>query len=1067
MESKISSFLSSNPIALVVTLIVILAAVSLQFGVTEALKALFGTASRMLNLIRELEAEHGDWADKQLAHETLENREKSWLDEDEREDDVVADDALEAELRAEAAQDEDDAAAAAEADKIAAAMEIPSLTTADAPEATQQQPKMPFPKTLFPTPVKSSKRPVKGIIRALWLKLVRTPRRFQKALTASGETFRLVLNESAGFKWHYFVLGITFMAVGQVIQASITIVQIAALRTMQELDPHATPSRSGSNHDNNLTSKAIAHLIPFLSQAAVYMGIDSESARRVVAPLLSYAILDILLTWPSDVLSFAGTSAFSAARGKRVSDRQRRFTRACISQDLSFQTAAADYLNTDLDDSVDNFLTDMLPKVFSLFFDFVRTVCILASLDPMLGALAVILAIPQALLSGWWNFNKYENVNLTPRWRKIINRAYEMLPRPDSLPVGQLAVMQTQLFGLEESVSEGSSAGQLERNQLHQINSILGWSGEFKRSMLSSVCTVTMKIAAGLRMHSALLHTTKITGGGISLTSGVSAVAFGYVQYVQVENSAESLAIFFLNRVPSLYRDLKRAAIKIKAYVFFRYRTSKIAPATDFELKLPSKTTLPAHEQEQAIGGSFLLSRQETTKLASSKHIQELPIFRNSVSDDLVGAIGRLASERTCLVRAGTHQGTHRLWRRVKLQGAFDIRDLSFSLPKIPRIEKEMGVSRDELQTALNGGYGRAWQLAQPVDRPVGKILRNLTLSIPAGATVGIAGATGCGKSTLLSIISRFYEPSEGLITLDGVSISDFEPRSLRRQIGFVPQTPQIFSGLTVWQNIIYGLEDELGLPSSWKARQNNLFQAEEEQREKDRNRFDKTGFNLEESVSLSTKSKSQDQKAVSHVTNHLVNNPVLAEAEAYARRIAEEAARVASIHDLIVTGGEGRRKFEKGYDTVLHEGRGLSGGEKQLLAIARAVARDPAILILDEPTSALDPVKERQLVTTLALAAKGRTTIIVAHRLSTLRKVDKIVFLRNGKVAEEGKWATLMARPNGLFRAFAGEEEAQRANELRLRKLQRKARKQGASDYNVVEFDCGDNDDESDNEFV
>jgi ATP-binding cassette subfamily B protein len=400
------------------------------------------------------------------------------------------------------------------------------------------------------------------------------------------------------------------------------------------------------------------------------------------------------------------------------------------------------------------------------------------------------------------------------------------------------------------------------------------------------------------------------------------------------------------------------------------------------------------------------------------------------------------------------------------LQGAFDIRDVSFALPKIPRIEKEMDVTRKELQMALDGGYGRAWQLAQPVDRPVGKILRNLTLSIPAGATVGIAGATGCGKSTLLSIISRFYEPSDGFITLDGVNISDFEPRSLRRQIGFVPQTPQIFSGLTVWQNIIYGLEDELGLPPSWRARQNNLFQAKEEARDKERNRLDRTDFNLEESVNSSTRSKSQDQKDVSHVENSLVNNPILAKAEAHARCIAEEAARIASIHDLIVTGGEGRRKFEKGYDTVLHEGRGLSGGEKQLLAIARAVARNPAILILDEPTSALDPVKERQLVTTLALAAKGRTTIIVAHRLSTLRKVDKIVFLRNGKVAEEGKWATLMARPNGLFRAFAGEEEAQRANELRLRKLQCKAaRKQGGKDENVIELDTDDDDDEGDND--
>jgi ABC-type multidrug transport system fused ATPase/permease subunit len=141
--------------------------------------------------------------------------------------------------------------------------------------------------------------------------------------------------------------------------------------------------------------------------------------------------------------------------------------------------------------------------------------------------------------------------------------------------------------------------------------------------------------------------------------------------------------------------------------------------------------------------------------------------------------------------------------------------------------------------------------------------------------------------------------------------------------------------------------------------------------------------------------------------------------------KLAEVAGRVADLASFV-------GKFSKGYETVIQHPSLLSPGEAQSLAIARAVARNPAVLLLDEPTSALDPVSERALVQTLAQVSRGRTTIIVAHRLSTLRGVDQIVFFKDGRVAETGSWADLMARPQGLFAAFAGEEEVKYAARAR-----------------------------------
>ena len=131
-----------------------------------------------------------------------------------------------------------------------------------------------------------------------------------------------------------------------------------------------------------------------------------------------------------------------------------------------------------------------------------------------------------------------------------------------------------------------------------------------------------------------------------------------------------------------------------------------------------------------------------------------------------------------------------------------------------------------------------------------------------------------------------------------------------------------------------------------------------------------------------------------------------------------QQAAEAAFAHEFITA-------LPDGYKTFLGErGLRLSGGQRQRIAIARAMLKNPPLLLLDEATSALDAESERMVQAALESAMQGRTTLVIAHRLSTLRGVDQIVFFKDGRVAEQGAWADLMARPQGLFAAFAGEEE-------------------------------------------
>jgi len=219
-------------------------------------------------------------------------------------------------------------------------------------------------------------------------------------------------------------------------------------------------------------------------------------------------------------------------------------------------------------------------------------------------------------------------------------------------------------------------------------------------------------------------------------------------------------------------------------------------------------------------------------------------------------------------------------------------------------------------------------------------VIRDLSLSMPAGETIGIVGSTGAGKTTLVKLLLRFYDVQSGNITLDGHDLRDLELSDLRRAVGFVSQDVYLFHG-TVKENIAYGTFD------------------------------------------------ANDEEIV-------------------------EAAKIAEAHDFIMG-------LPQGYDTIVGErGQKLSGGQRQRVSIARAVLKDPPVLILDEATSSVDNETEALIQRSLERIAVGRTTIVIAHRLSTVRNADRIFVLERGELIEHGKHEELVAS-QGIYAGLWG----------------------------------------------
>jgi len=222
------------------------------------------------------------------------------------------------------------------------------------------------------------------------------------------------------------------------------------------------------------------------------------------------------------------------------------------------------------------------------------------------------------------------------------------------------------------------------------------------------------------------------------------------------------------------------------------------------------------------------------------------------------------------------------------------------------------------------------------------KVLQNFNLKVEKGQTIALVGETGSGKSTLVNLLCRFYEPTSGEILIDG---KDYRERSLlwlQSNIGYVLQSPHLFSG-TIRDNIMYG--------------KLNATQGE-----------------------------------------------------------IENASRLVNAHNFI-------SELEKGYETQVGEGGGnLSTGEKQLISFARAIVADPALFVLDEATSSIDTETERMIQNAIEKVLNGRTSFVVAHRLSTIVSADKILVIRNGKITESGNHRELLKKKGYYYNLYTNQ---------------------------------------------
>jgi len=223
--------------------------------------------------------------------------------------------------------------------------------------------------------------------------------------------------------------------------------------------------------------------------------------------------------------------------------------------------------------------------------------------------------------------------------------------------------------------------------------------------------------------------------------------------------------------------------------------------------------------------------------------------------------------------------------------------------------------------------------------RPNVMIFQGFSIKIDGEKSTALVGGSGSGKSTIIGLIERFYDPLEGMVTIDGRDIKTYNLRSLRKHIALVSQEPTLFGG-TIKENIAYG---------------------------------------------------------------------------AYADKVDEsqiiEVSKAANAHDFISS-------LKDGYDTLCGDkGVQLSGGQKQRIAIARAILKNPDVLLLDEATSALDSQLEKLVQDTLERVMVGRTSVVVAHMLSTIQNCDLIAVLDKGSVVGKGTHSSLLSKgPSGAY---------------------------------------------------
>ncbi|MDA1215910.1 MAG: ABC transporter ATP-binding protein, partial [Chloroflexi bacterium] len=257
----------------------------------------------------------------------------------------------------------------------------------------------------------------------------------------------------------------------------------------------------------------------------------------------------------------------------------------------------------------------------------------------------------------------------------------------------------------------------------------------------------------------------------------------------------------------------------------------------------------------------------------------------------------------------------------------FEVLDAKSAVQESPTAKTLAGIKGSVGFHNVGFGYG---------GKPV---LQGISVVAAPGQVVALLGSPGSGKSTMVHLLSRFYDLTDGSITIDDTDIRDITLESLRRAVGIVQQDVFIFS-TTIWENIAYG------------------------------------------------KANATDDEVVN-------------------------ASKMAQLHDEIML-------LPNGYDTLVGErGVTLSGGQRQRLSIARTLLMDPPILVLDDSTSNVDAATEARIQQAMTAVVKGRTTFVIAHRITSVQHADNVVVLGNGRIAESGSPQQLLAG-GGLYQQLA-----------------------------------------------
>ncbi len=292
-------------------------------------------------------------------------------------------------------------------------------------------------------------------------------------------------------------------------------------------------------------------------------------------------------------------------------------------------------------------------------------------------------------------------------------------------------------------------------------------------------------------------------------------------------------------------------------------------------------------------------------------------------------------------------------------------------------------------------------------------VLKGLSLRIKAHETVALVGESGCGKSTMVALILRFYDVDSGRILLDGKDIKHYDVGALRKSMGLVMQEPTLFN-YTIAENILYG---DLSAPNSALKEAAAAANALEfiEGSETIEGGYEDNGVTLYNALHT----HGDEVKELVGVQEYTTLETELSNI----KKKEEEKGQFVAQGGAIDTRGADKLDIQlsKGFERECGiKGGKLSGGQKQRVAIARAIVRRPKILILDEATSALDESSQRLVQAALDNIMKDRTSIVIAHRLSTVEKCDRILVLEGGVLVEEGAFNDLRTKENGYFKQLA-----------------------------------------------